>query len=115
MAECFFVYLSGLTRGVPLKVKPNRVCIPSWGAVTGLVFENGGSAEVVLNPVEFHRLLDTWEQHELGKKRPDERVLAALRTLSQKARTSAPCVLAEVPITRSRRVQLIPDLDDEKS
>jgi hypothetical protein len=68
----------------------------------------------VLGAVEFHRLLDTWEQHESAKKRPDEKVLAALQALLKKTHASAPDVVAEVPIASSRRVKLIPDLDGDK-
>ena len=44
----------------------------------------------------------------------DERVLSVLRTLSAKARTSAPYVVAEVPITRNRRIKLVPATDENE-
>jgi hypothetical protein len=61
------------------------------------------------------RLLSVWEEVEAARKRPDERVLAALRFLIPKTRTLAPHISAEVPIAATKRVKLVPDYDYVKA
>lgn len=92
--------------------KDKRVHVPRFGACSALLFvDGGGSAEIALAPLEVSRLLSIWEEAESGKRTPDQRILAALRLLIPKARTSAPHIVAEVPIARTRRVALTPDFE----
>lgn len=96
--------------------KDPRVHVSSFGACTALLFhDSAGSAEIALAPLEISRLLRVWEEAESAKKTPDQRVLSALELLIPKARTSAPAIVAEVPIARSNRAALIPDLEYEQS
>lgn len=92
--------------------KDKRVHVPRFGACNALLFVDGGtSAEIALAPLEVSRLLTIWEESESRKRTPDQRILAALRLLIPKARTSAPHIVAEVPIARTKRVALTPDFE----
>jgi hypothetical protein len=92
--------------------KDKRVRVPSFGCVRALLFgETGGSAEIAFAPLEMSRLLAVWEEAERAKKTPNDRVLTALQFLIPKAKTLAPGIVAEVPIARTKRVNLVPDFE----
>jgi hypothetical protein len=52
--------------------------IPRFGSVIGLIFEDGGSAEVLMTFPELHKLLDLWMEYERGKSEPDSQLIGAL-------------------------------------
>ncbi len=81
--------------------KRSVICLPSFGCVTGLRFDRGGSAEVLMTRPELSRLLRAWRTYETGKKKPDDKLVAALETLLRKVygHFDVPMV-AEVPIAR---------------
>jgi hypothetical protein len=89
--------------------KLKTVQLPSFGSVTGLIFDRGGSAEIIMDGLEVMRVLEVWKEHEEGKKKPDQRVLAALNLLSPKARGLDLRLVAEVPIAQ-KRAKLTPVL-----
>lgn len=98
------------------KRKSKRVRVPRFGAFSALLFaDGGGSAEVVLAPLEISRLLRAWEETESGRRTPDKRILDALRLLIPKARASAPHIVAEVPIAMTGRVTLTPDFEHDET
>lgn len=95
-----------------IRRKDKRVRAPRFGSCNALLFvDGGGSAEIALAPLEVSRLLTIWEEGESHKRKPDQQILAALRLLIPKARASAPHIVAEVPIARTRRVALTPDFE----
>lgn len=81
--------------------------LQSWGSVIGLTFERGGSVEVLMTWPEVDRILHAWEQHEAEKKRPDGKVLEALKLLQRRVSRLNGELIAEVPIAR-RRALIIP-------
>lgn len=72
-----------------------------------MVFEEGGSAEMLMMPGELSRLLDVWIKHERKNPKPDEKTLAALDVLTRKVRKLDVAIVAEVPIAQ-RRVRFEP-------
>lgn len=89
--------------------KKDRIHITRFGACIGMVFEEGGSAEMLMMPLELSRLLDVWIDHEGKKPKPDEKTLAALDVLTRKVRKLDVAIVAEVPIAQ-RRVRFEPIL-----
>src|SRR5664279_875358 len=89
-----------------------RIRIPSFGAVVGLGFPEGGFAEVAMSWPEFSYVLHAWEQYERGRSKPDQQVLAALEVLNKKARKLNAVFVAEVPIAQ-RRAKITPIFGEE--
>lgn len=87
-------------RAVSSKRKTMR--LSQFGCVSGLLFEHGGSAEVLLDGLELQRIIEAWAEHEAGKKKQDERVISALRLLAPKAFKADLRLIAEVPIAQKR-------------
>jgi len=87
-------------KAVSRKRKTTR--LSQFGCVSGLLFEHGGSAEVVLDGLELQRIIEAWAEHEAGKKKQDERIISALRLLAPKAFKSDMRLVAEVPIAQKR-------------
>lgn len=92
--------------------KLTSIRMPRFGGLTGLLFEHGGEAEVVMQGLELMRILEVWEEHEAGKKKPNERIIAALRLLAPEARDSHLRLVAEVPIAQTR-AKIEPVIDSE--
>ncbi len=78
----------------------SEIRIPSFGSVTGLIFEKGGYAEVLMTFPELDRLLREWMAHEKRKLRPDGKVIAALEVLRRKVYGFDAAIVAEVPIAK---------------
>jgi hypothetical protein len=78
----------------------SEIRIPSFGGVTGLIFEKGGYAEVLMTWPELYRLLRVWMAHEERKSRPDEKLIGALEVLCRKAHRFDAAIVAEVPIAQ---------------
>jgi hypothetical protein len=72
-----------------------------------MVFEDGGSAEMLMMPLELLRLLDGWTDHERQKPKPDEKTLAALDILTRKVRKLDATFVVEAPIAQ-RKVRFEP-------
>lgn len=88
--------------GVSRKKRDKRIRLTQFGACIGMVFEHGGSAEMLMMPLELLRLLDAWIDHEQKKPKPDEKTLAALDILTRKVRKLDTEIVAEVPIAQTR-------------
>lgn len=86
--------------------------IPSFGAVVGLGFPEGGFAEVAMSWPEFSYILEAWESYERARPKPDERVLAALDVLNKRVPKLNAVFVAEVPIAQ-RRAKITPVFDEE--
>lgn len=89
------------------RTKRERIHLTRFGACIGMVFEDGGCAEILMMPLELSRLLGTWIDHERQKSKPDEKTLAALDVLTRKARKFDAAIVAEVPIAQ-RKVRFEP-------
>ena len=92
------------------RVDKKRIRLSQFGTCIGLVFEKGGSAEMLMTFPEISRLLGVWSDHERQKRNPDEKTLSALNILSKKVRKFDAAVVAEVPIAQ-RRAKIVPIVD----
>ena len=79
-----------------------RIPLKRFGAVTGLIFEDGGAAEVVMTFPEVSRIVNAWQEHEAAKKKPDPKTMAALDVLASKVYKFDAKLVAEVPIAVHR-------------
>ena len=80
----------------------SEIRIPGFGSVTGLIFEKGGCAEILMTFPELHRLLEEWRAHEKRKSKPDGKLIAALEVLCRKVHGFNMRIVAEVPIAKWR-------------
>ena len=87
--------------------KQKRIRLPRFGSCIGLIFEDGGFAEMLMTFPELSRLIDAWLDHEGQKTRPDEKTLSALNVLSKKVRKFDAALVVEVPIAQ-RRARIVP-------
>ena len=92
------------------RVQKKRIRIPRFGSCIGLLFEEGGAAEIVMTFPDLSRLLDAWLDHERQKRNPDEGTVSALNVLSKNVRKFDAAVVAEVPIAQ-RKAKIVPILD----
>ncbi|MGC1187779.1 MAG: hypothetical protein WA871_10335 [Candidatus Acidiferrales bacterium] len=94
-------------------VRSKVIQLNSFGTVTGFVFEDGGSVEMIMALPELSRLLNAWEAYEKSKNKPDEKLLAALDVLAIKARAHfGTTIRAEVPIAKWK-AKLTPIIREE--
>jgi hypothetical protein len=49
------------------RLNKKRIRVSQFGSCIGLVFEKGGSAEMLMAFPEISRLLDVWSDHERQK------------------------------------------------
>ena len=90
----------------------DNISLRSFGAVIGLIFVGGGSAEIVMSRVEMSRILGALRDYEKGKNKPDEKLVAALDVVCRKAhgRFDRVRVVAEVPIA-ARKARITPIIE----
>jgi hypothetical protein len=84
-----------------------RIRLTRFGACIGMLFEDGGAAEMLMMPLELKRLLLAWMEQESQKPKPDEKTLAALNVLTRKVRNFDGAIVTEVPIAQ-RKVRFEP-------
>jgi hypothetical protein len=70
--------------GKMARQKQNEIRLTRFGSIIGLMFENGGAAEMLMTFPEIHRLLEAWQEQELVKKQPDQKIVSALDVLCRK-------------------------------
>jgi hypothetical protein len=87
--------------------KHKRIRIPRFGSCIGLIFEKGGSAEILMTFPEISRLMRSWVDHEQQRRNPDEKTISALNVLLKKVRKFDAALVAEVPIAQ-RRAKIVP-------
>src|SRR4051812_26128194 len=92
---------------MPRKKAVKTIRIRSFGSLVGLLFERGGSAEVLMTFPELSRLVDAWSAYERAKTRADEETLEALNVLRKRARRFDAAFIVEVPIAQ-RRARIVP-------
>jgi hypothetical protein len=69
-----------------------RIRLTRFGACIGMVFEDGGAAEMLMMPLELKRLLEAWMEHEAQKPKPHwifsrERFASSMELLSLKSQS----------------------------
>ena len=89
--------------------KREQIHLRRFGSVTGLNFEDGGSAEMLMTVPEVSRILKAWLSHEKKRRRPDEKTVSALAVLNRKVYKFEAAIVAEVPIAQ-RRAKIVPVL-----
>ena len=85
--------------------RPSEIRLPRFGSIIGLLFENGGEAEMLMTFPEIRRLLQAWREQELN--RPDRKTLSALDVLCKTTFNVGTRFVAEVPIA-ARRAKITP-------
>ena len=87
-----------------------RIRLENFGSVIGLIFEDGGSAEVLMTFPELSHLVKSWLAYEESKRKPGAKTIAALNVLREKVYKFDAGFVAEVPIAkvRAKIVPVIP-------
>ena len=94
--------------------KRDEIHLRRFGSVTGLNFEDGGSAEMLMTFPEVSRILKAWLDHERKRHRPDEKTVSALSVLSRKVYKFKGAIVADVPIAQ-RRAKIVPVVGDDRN
>lgn len=87
--------------------KQKMIRIPRFGSCIGLIFEEGGSAEILMTFPEISRLMRSWVDHEQQSRNPDEKTISALNVLLKRVRKFDAALVAEVPIAQ-RKAKIVP-------
>lgn len=92
-----------------MRQRKQPIHMSSFGGATGFTFERGGNVEIAMNRTEISRILSALLEFEEGSRRPDAKLISAVKTVMSKAhsRFARTRIVAEVPIAR-KRAKLVP-------
>ena len=97
----------------PAKHRIDQIDLASFGCVVGLVFVDGGAAEISMRRGEVSRILEALTDLEKSRRKPDQRLVAALEVVCRKlySRFERVRIVAEVPIA-TRRARITPIIEE---
>lgn len=98
---------------MPQIIGKNELRLESFGSVIGMTFDRGGSTEVLMTQAEVGRFLDSLSELEKQRRRPDKKIIDALRLLQRWSYRFRGEIVAAVPMAKVRAL-LLPVVPDEK-